>query len=340
MVAPTAIRASNAQICTTLPSPLVGVFAGATSGIGEYTLRAFVKHTKSSRAYIIGRTQADADKIIADCKVVNPDAEVIFIKADLSLLKNVDEVCKQIAGREKYVNVLCMSTMSVAFGTKTTEGLHKALALATHSRYRLALNLLPLIRTAPSLRRVLSVLTGTKEGPIDLTDLEGLSMPVTQIRSHAASVTTLVFEELARRAPEVSFIHEYPGTVKSKLGKDANSLGIKVFLTLFQTLAPFFAIPDEESGERHLFCLTSGRFPPREGEGAAGVAVDGSVGVARGTDGVVGSGVYSVDENGEVADAKVEALLAGYRKDGTAAKVWEHHAADFKRVTGSEVLQL
>lgn len=58
---------------------------------------------------------------------------------------------------------------------------------------------------------------------------------------------------------------------------------------------------------------------------------------ARGTDGKPGSGVYSISNKCEVASPKVEELLATFRKDGTAEKVWDYFAADFKRITGVDV---
>jgi hypothetical protein len=34
---------------------------------------------------------------------------------------------------------------------------------------------------------------------------------------------------------------------------------------------------------------------------------------------------------------KVEELLAAFREDGTAAKIWNYIAADLKRITGTDV---
>jgi hypothetical protein len=43
------IRSSNQKLATTLPSDLVAVFVGATNGIGEHTIKAFVKYTVKPR---------------------------------------------------------------------------------------------------------------------------------------------------------------------------------------------------------------------------------------------------------------------------------------------------
>jgi hypothetical protein len=43
MVSLTAVQASNSCIASSLPLGLVAIFVGATSGIGEYTLKQFAK---------------------------------------------------------------------------------------------------------------------------------------------------------------------------------------------------------------------------------------------------------------------------------------------------------
>ena len=92
-------------------------------------------------------------------------------------------------------------------------------------------------------------------------------------------------------------------------------------------------IPIVESGERHLWLGTSGRFPAKDGdEKVEGIVAEAW---ARGTDAHPGSGVYSVDENGESAPARVEDLLAGFRKDGTSENVWGDTEAEFRRITGT-----
>jgi hypothetical protein len=46
--------------------------------------------------------------------------------------------------------------------------------------------------------------------------------------------------------------------------------------------------------------MTSAKYPARNSvEGTSGIALSDGVEAARGTNGEVGSGVYSVDENGE-----------------------------------------
>lgn len=106
MVILSAVEASNSRISTALPAGLVAVFVGATSGIGEYALKAFAQQAKSPKIYFVGRSDDAASRIIAESKDLNPHGQYIFIKSDVSLLKNVDNVCQQILAKEKSINLL------------------------------------------------------------------------------------------------------------------------------------------------------------------------------------------------------------------------------------------
>ena len=108
MVALSAVQSSNSLISSSLPPYLVAVFVGATSGIGLYTLKAFAKYARQPRVYFIGRSQATGDRIVAECKDLNPEGDFIFVRVDVSLIRNVDEACVDIKRKEKNVNLLVM----------------------------------------------------------------------------------------------------------------------------------------------------------------------------------------------------------------------------------------
>ena len=117
MVALTKAVASNMDIAATFPDGLVAVFVGGTSGVGEYTLKKFAKYVPKPRAYVVGRSQEAADRILAECRGLNPDGTFEFIKADISLLKNVDKVCEQIKNKESAINLLFLTQGSMAFAS-------------------------------------------------------------------------------------------------------------------------------------------------------------------------------------------------------------------------------
>lgn len=110
MVSLSEVQTSNSRIVSSLPPGLVAVFVGATSGIGETTLRQFAKHTSQPRVYFVGRSQEAGHRIAAECKALNSEGEYIFIKADVSLIRVVDDVCRDIKSKEKAINVLFLTT--------------------------------------------------------------------------------------------------------------------------------------------------------------------------------------------------------------------------------------
>lgn len=103
------VRASNSLISSKFPTRLVALFVGGTSGIGETTLKKFAKYAHSPRAYLIGRSRNSAARIIAECEDINPHGEFIFVEADVSLIRTVDEVCNEIKEKETVLNIIFMS---------------------------------------------------------------------------------------------------------------------------------------------------------------------------------------------------------------------------------------
>lgn len=114
MVTLASVKESNALI-SKLPPGLVGVFTGATAGIGEAALKQFVHDAVKPRCYFVGRSEEAAQRIIEECKGLNPDAAVVFIRADLSLMKEVDRVAEKIKSQEKAINVMFLSSGAALF---------------------------------------------------------------------------------------------------------------------------------------------------------------------------------------------------------------------------------
>lgn len=119
MVSYTQVKASNAKITSDLPAGLVAVFVGATNGIGEYTLRQFAKHAKDPRVYLVGRSPEAGPRIAAECTKISQGGSFTFIKADTSLIRNVDQICKDIKAKESSINLLFLSTGTLDFYTST-----------------------------------------------------------------------------------------------------------------------------------------------------------------------------------------------------------------------------
>ena len=88
---------------------LTRLIVGATSGIGESTAREFIRHARAPRVYLVGRSREQADRLVTEFKALNGEAQTHFIQSDVSLLRNVDDVCKEISAKEEKVNLLVLS---------------------------------------------------------------------------------------------------------------------------------------------------------------------------------------------------------------------------------------
>lgn len=136
----------------------------------------------------------------------------------------------------------------------------------------------------------------------------------------------------------MTFIHGFPGAVKTGIARDLKGAPGIILKTLYAVLGPFLYVPNLECGERHLYLATSAKYPPASaGETAASmVPLGDGLSVAIGIDGKVASGVYSIEQNLESAGPNVEALLAEFRKEGLVEEVWKRTTEEFRRITGVE----
>lgn len=217
------------------------------------------------------------------------------------------------------------------------------MALMYYARTRFIVNLLPQLKQAQSLRRVITVAAGGKEGTVIPTDWQANNMGFLSLRPHATSMITLTLLAIAKQAPSVSFIHDYPGFVNTGMSRELTGIVPAISKVLLAPVMAILKIPIDETGERQLYFATSARFPPREhgadtAEGAEGIALGQGVGTAVGADGTPGGGVYSIDYEAEGTSKKVLGVLEGLNRDGTAAKVWKHVEEEFVRITGSTAI--
>ncbi|KAL5000775.1 hypothetical protein BDV10DRAFT_161370, partial [Aspergillus recurvatus] len=270
MVSLDQVKQTNSTIKTYGPG-LVGVFVGGTSGIGEATARSFVRHAAAPRVYLIGRNENQASKIIYELNALNSGGKITFLKCDVSLLKKVDEVCKEIQEKEEKVNVLVLTSgmMTSKGRDETEEGLDKKLSLHYYARMRFISNLLPQLNAAansPStlpgateesksrgLASVVSVLEAGGEGQLNKDDLSLKSnYSLANARTHAITMNSLSLIELARSNPAISFTHSFPGVVKTGVIRELGVVARMVTRAGWALAQPWM-VPIEESGERHLY---------------------------------------------------------------------------------------
>lgn len=223
--------------------------------------------------------------------------------------------------------------------SESTEGIDIPHALRFYTRMAFVEYLLPLLIAAPN-PRVISILAGGKESPIDINDLE-VKNDFTFVKGAAngTTQTTLAFEELAKAYPSISFIHKYPGFVSTGVIERlmGTAPGIWSWPASFASwcLMPvlnLFSMSVDEAGERGLFLATSARYPPGQPKGDfVGTELPKGVSVAESSvvkDGK-GNGVYRVGPLDESAGPSP--VLEGYRADGVDKLVWDSAKALFDR---------
>ena len=329
--------------------PSCTALVGGTSGIGEATLRALVQHTLRPRVYLIGRSREAATRIASEAKQLNDGSSVTFIESDATLLRNVDDACRQIKAKEQRVNLLFMTPgfLTLSGRNETSEGLDRKFALNYYTRLRFAHNLLPLLSaaaqgpspsstapaTSPTLSRVISVLAPSREGALNLSDLDlKTHYSLRACEAHAVTMTDLAFETLSRSHPQTSFLHSNPGGVRTNAARTMGGLagwGLRMLIPVMTSLG--IIIEPEESGERHLWAATSGKFRARE-ERADGAGKGEEEEVTEGSDGERGSGAYLIGPKGERTGK--EDVLQEMRALGAREKVWEHTLEVFGKVEG------
>jgi NADP-dependent 3-hydroxy acid dehydrogenase YdfG len=62
----------------------------------------------------VGRNVTAGNRIVEELKATNKNGTYIFLSADVSKLKTIDEVCQKVETREKYLDLLFMSPGSIA----------------------------------------------------------------------------------------------------------------------------------------------------------------------------------------------------------------------------------
>lgn len=129
MVAINAVRASNAALQATGAPGMVAVFAGATSGIGMGTLKAFIKYANAPKAYIIGRSESATGRLLKDLRLSNPSATLNFLEGEISLIREVDRLCDEIKRKEEKIDFAFLSAGYLSFDGRNGIFSHSPLSI-------------------------------------------------------------------------------------------------------------------------------------------------------------------------------------------------------------------
>ncbi|XP_006456299.1 hypothetical protein AGABI2DRAFT_180977 [Agaricus bisporus var. bisporus H97] len=213
------------------------VFVGGTAGIGRAMVENFGNRTLGdANIVIIGRNRAAAEEIIAQLpKSKDPNVKHEFVQCDVSRMKNVRDATQQVLSRHPKINFLVLTAglMSTKGRNETEEGLDVKLAVHYYSRWAFIKGFMPALEKAIEGKedgKVISVLAaGEGQGRIDMTDL-GLArtFSLSRAASHAATYNDLMVDEFASRHPGLTFIHAYPGFVRTNLLSSSDSSALQI----------------------------------------------------------------------------------------------------------------
>jgi NAD(P)-dependent dehydrogenase (short-subunit alcohol dehydrogenase family) len=221
MVSFQTVQQSNARIAS-LPQGLVALFIGATSGIGQSMLQHFAQHASAPHICTVAlpATVDSHEKLLASLRKTKLDGVYHLIRGDVSPISEVDKAIEEIKEKETKLDLLFLSAGFMSFEGRedTHEGLGPSMTTRYYSRLRAVQLLLPLLNNSTAVQspRVISVLSGGLEGPINEQDLD-LGDPQNysywNAAVHSATMRTLALERIARQNPRLSTVHWFPGPV-------------------------------------------------------------------------------------------------------------------------------
>jgi hypothetical protein len=240
------VRQSNSQITASSP-PRTAVFVSGTVGIGKLALTQLINLGTNIKAYIIGRKRSKAAFSILgnELQQANPNAQIVWIEGEVSLLSEVHRICSHIKALEKSVDLLFLTTRYAPFGGRqstsyhslptpsspvlktythqqdTSEGLDISHALEYYSRICFVENLLLQLRASVN-ARVISVLSGGMErdrllGVEDLNLERPGAFGGLATQCHMGIMGTLTMEQIAEEKENagIVFIYSHSGIVRT-----------------------------------------------------------------------------------------------------------------------------
>ncbi|KAG8740086.1 hypothetical protein FRC10_004764 [Ceratobasidium sp. 414] len=253
------VRAANlAAVPKYRPTAL---FLGGTSGIGQAVAEALAS-TTSGNAHIIlcGRNKSSADQILQSLHTSSA-SQYEFEPCDAMLMSNVRQTTGSLLGRLPKLNYLVLSPgyLTLKGRDETSEGIDKKLALHYYARWRFVYDLLPLLEKAKAQgeeARVLTVLSAGTNGKIDEVDLDlKTGYGLKAAADSATAMNDYMCESFAARHPDMSFVHTYPGLVRT--------LGVTNFHWTMKLLLPItrpFSVSPADCAQWMLYTLLDPQF--------------------------------------------------------------------------------
>ncbi|KAF9460994.1 hypothetical protein BDZ94DRAFT_1264643 [Collybia nuda] len=250
-----AIRASNAAFVPAYAP--VAIFVGGTSGLGQGIAEAFARHVKgNAHIVIIGRNRAAADSILS--QLPKPTVAGItheFVQCDVTKMKNIQSVTKELLTRIPKINFLVMTPgiMTTKGREETDEGIDRKMAIHYYARWKFTNDLMPALLKAKADgedAKVMSVFAAGKGGEIDLDDI-GLkkTYSLSTVALQTPTYNDLALEEFAVRNPGINFSHAYPGAVRTGLLSSSETPLLRAASYIIPALTYPFTTSQVDAGE-------------------------------------------------------------------------------------------
>ncbi|MEM8530242.1 MAG: SDR family NAD(P)-dependent oxidoreductase [Chloroflexota bacterium] len=144
----------------------IALITGGTGGIGKEVARGLA--SRNMHVTIVGRTRDKGQQAVRELRMATHNEHIDFIQADLSLMRDVEQVAQQFRDQHDRLDLLVHSAGVIYLKfDRTDEGLERNIASSYLSRFLLTNLLLDLLQlSAPS--RVINIAGSRGKGTIDL----------------------------------------------------------------------------------------------------------------------------------------------------------------------------
>jgi len=217
------------------------VITGATAGIGKQTALELAK--LGAHVIIVGRNPDKTHGVVEELKGQSGNAQVESLLADLSSLKSVQELARQLRAKLPTLDVLINNAGAMNPKRETTADGYERTFATNHLAYFLLTNeLLPLLTAAPSARVVNVSSDAHRSGRLRFDDLMAEKAYSAWMQYGRSKLANIYFtRELARRleGKHVTVNAVHPGFVASDfLSKEGIWGALKPLLYLFAVDIP------------------------------------------------------------------------------------------------------
>jgi NAD(P)-dependent dehydrogenase (short-subunit alcohol dehydrogenase family) len=239
------------------------VMTGATSGIGQIAAERLAE--MGARLVIVARDRARGEKMLADLVSRTPGRGHSIHYADLSRLKEVKRVARDIAAVEARIDVL-VNNAGAMFARRaiTEDGLERTFALNHMAYFVLTAGLVGRLVASAQARVINTASNAHRKGRLDFDDLRCEKSYRPFVAYGTSKLCNILFtRELARRVSDLGVtVNSFsPGFVATRFGDEAGGAH-----GAFMRVAKVFAKRPEQGAETLVWLATSPDITEVSGE--------------------------------------------------------------------------